>query len=441
MSKARPTLKPSDSESYLVCTGCGCLCDDIIKPKVNPSAFALETAHDSNLCSLGGDWFRSFDWLKGLSPSSKTLVFGQEASLDIGIIEAQRLIAQSKSPLICSLEGLGMAAQSAAWRLADRIRATIDVSLNRSGRGGVNALQRVGRVTATMGEVAQRSDLVLLWFVDPQVTQPRLWERAIRPKHDPHRVVVVVDEYETLSARQATQFICLDRSKATRALSVLRALLTGSQLHQTAVTEQTGFEASSWGSLLDQLLNSNYGAWLSRAGADSEFDAESESLGKLIRLLNDSTRFVNLSLRHDYNALGAENVLAWSSGFTSSVNLNRSFPRSCFTEYSAESLLIDRGCDLILLTSMVGLEDAWQKLAPAAQSHFEQTPKIILNELGAHPTAKRFQAHVEFSVARPGYNGAGDFCRQDDVLIPLSQIANDDGLISAAEVLDRLSAI
>lgn len=434
MAKAKSTQLQPDPPSWMVCAGCSCLCDDILKPSCSHLSASDELLRESNLCFLG------IDWLKGLNSSSKNCVLGKETSFEIALSEAKRLLAKSKSPLISGLDGLCTASQSAAWRLADRTRATIDISLSNAGRGGMNALQRVGRVTATMGEVAQRSDFVLLWFVDPQQTHPRLWERVVRPKHDLQRFVVVVDETETFSAKQANLFIRLDRENGSLALSVLRALLTGARLNQQAVAEQTGCEISRWQSLLDRIVSSSYGALFSNAASDSEFDSESELLAKLIRVLNDSTRFVNLSLRNDYNAQSAENVLAWSSGFATGVNLNRGFPRSCFDEHSAHSILNEGACDLILLASTLGLQVAWKKLGAAAQLNLKRTPTIVLNELGDNWCKELFQPHVEIAVSRPGFSSVGDFCRLDEVLIPLSKIDSANPLVSAGEVFNRLAA-
>ncbi len=72
-----------------------------------------------------------------------------------------------------------------AVRLADRIGATIDTSLADGNRGSMFALQRVGKVTATLGEISSRSDLVVFWFSDPVSTHPRFLERYARPAGAP----------------------------------------------------------------------------------------------------------------------------------------------------------------------------------------------------------------------------------------------------------------
>jgi len=44
---------------------------------------------------------------------------------------------------------------------------------SRSSAARVLALQRVGRVSATLGEIKNRADVVVFWGADPMVSQPR----------------------------------------------------------------------------------------------------------------------------------------------------------------------------------------------------------------------------------------------------------------------------
>jgi formylmethanofuran dehydrogenase subunit B len=79
-------------------------------------------------------------------------IAGRVVDFQTAITKAEDLLAQSRAPLICGLDGLCIESQRAAFRLADRLRATVDTRLCDSGRGEIYSLQRVGRVTATLGE-------------------------------------------------------------------------------------------------------------------------------------------------------------------------------------------------------------------------------------------------------------------------------------------------
>jgi formylmethanofuran dehydrogenase subunit B len=210
-------------------------------------------------------------------------------------------------------------------------------------------------------------------------------------------------------------------------------------MNEQAVLEQTNHSLARWRELLGELLSSRYGAILSGSATDPqshpEFDIAGEQLAWLVRALNDTNRFVTLEMRTDHNALGAENVLSWNSGFGENVNLNRGYPRSCFSEYSAATVLEEKSCDLIVLGSLIRAGEALSKLSANAAQQFMQTPKILLNETGVEPA---FQPQVEFRVLRPGGAALGDFCRLDDVAIPMSVLWQQDHLPSAKNILEWL---
>ena len=73
------------------------------------------------------------------------------------------------------------------------------------------AVQSVGESTATLGEIKNRSDLVIYWGSDPLVSHPRHLERLIDapgmfvPAGRRGRHLVVVDVVETETARAQTR--------------------------------------------------------------------------------------------------------------------------------------------------------------------------------------------------------------------------------------------
>src|SRR5215203_3848983 len=79
------------------------------------------------------------------------------------------------------------------------------------------AYQELGASTATLGDVRDRAELVVIWRADPVVTHPRLFERLRLPAAG--RELVVVDERRTATAAQADAFVKLPADRDVEALS------------------------------------------------------------------------------------------------------------------------------------------------------------------------------------------------------------------------------
>ena len=118
-------------------------------------------------------------------------------------------------------------AQRAAVALAEAIGATIDpAGPLLDGASGL-AFQARGASTATLGEVRDRAEIVVVWRADPVVTHPRLLERLRLPTEP--RTLVVVDADRTATAERADTFLALPADRDVEALWTLRALVRGAR--------------------------------------------------------------------------------------------------------------------------------------------------------------------------------------------------------------------
>lgn len=397
------------------------LCDDIEITNTGSRTVAI------NACDKGQQYFQ----INGDATPTHS-VSGQPVDLEAAINATIEILNQSKSTLICGLDQLTTQAQQAAWKLADKIGATIDTTFSNDARSNMFALQRVGKVTATIGEIANRSDLVVFWFCDPELTHPRLLERLNTPPDHPNRRVIVVDQTETKTAKQADMYIQADRDSCPPILATLRARFAKVSVDENRVRESTGLEPGSIENLADALRQAQYGSiFYGQTTPDSSFDIATESLSQLIRQLNNETRFVAMKLRTDTNAQSAENVLSWSSGYPFAADHRLNYPRFNWLEFSAETILTRGQCDAILFAAGPGLQETFAGLSPTARDHLGSIPKIAITPF------VDFQNDVAIQVGIPGLSEAGEFCRNDDISLPLGKTRLTNG-ISSAEVLNRL---
>ena len=311
------------------CAGCGCVCDDI------------EVTADGLLrtCPLGDAWFAIGD----RPPVAR--VDGREVSVEEAADAAAAILREARAPLVYGLGGTSCEGQRRAVALAEAAGAVIDVGASPNV---------FGWSTATFGEIRDRAELVILWRADPVVTHPRLLERL---RIDPSRTIVV-DSQRTATAQHG-EFVEVDDDFA--ALWALRA---------------------GEGALVERLRAARHVALIH--GALDELTAL--ALHSLVRDLARDRHAVTLGLRAG-NARGAEDVLAWQTGFATTVDFARGFPREG------------------------AVEDVDAALVVAADLELD-VPTVAIN-------ARATSARVAFATAVDGIEVAGTAHRMDGVPVPL----------------------
>ena len=336
------------SRERATCGGCGLACTGM---EVVDGAF-------EGACGLGEEWFAE---RVGPQPPLAR-VDGGETDLDAALDAAAELLAAARAPLICGLTQTTIEAQRAALDIAEAIGATVD-----SGAHTL-AFQELGASTATLGELS-RAKLTVIWRADPETTHPRL---------KLYGQVVTVDPPGSAGAQG--EVVPLDSRDPVEALWTLRALVRG-----IAVTN----DSPELAALAERLRGSPHLALLH----DASDHLEALGLHALVRDLAPRGHIVTLRLRRDVNAAGAEDVLAWRTGYAESPD----------------------GGDF----------DAVMAVGPS-----RERPTI---SVGWRPSE---DARVAIATAAPGVHRAGFVHRLDGVPVPLyaplpSDRPGDDEVLTA----------
>jgi formylmethanofuran dehydrogenase subunit B len=363
------------------CAGCGCACDDI----------EVTAAGPIRTCALGDAWFAA---RTGDRPDVAT-VDGRTVSLDEAVDAAAAILGQARAPLVYGLGQTSCEAQRRAVALAEAIGAVVDPA---SGGTAGAAYQAIGSSTATFGEIRDRAELVVVWRADPVVTNPRLLERLRleRATRGP-RALVVVDAQLTATAEEADTFVELVAADDFEALWALRALVTNAPLDRDRVG------APPLDDLAHRLLGARHLAVLHGDAVDAL------ALFALVRDLSRDRHAVTLGLRGDGNARGAEDVLAWQTGFGAAVSFARGHPR----EVLGAAALLERGD---VDAALVVASDPLEHLSAAAADHLRTLPTVVVD---ARATATSQAARVAFVTAADGIEVPGTVHRMDGVPIPL----------------------
>lgn len=407
----------------VACTMCGCVCDDLKLSVV-----------DGRIASVSPGCTLAESWLPGQGAgSSHFTAEGKVVSLDRAVERATEILRNATSPLVYGLSSSSTPGQRSAVALADLIGGCIDTTASTCHAPSIVALQGVGESTCSLGEIRNRSDLVIYWGSNPLKSHPRHIERFVDvrgldvPDGRSGRHVVVVDVKRSESAENADTFIQVEPGRDFEVLWALRGLVSGMPLDRPAVGSVPGSELID---LAKRMQNCRYGAvffglGLTRHGIPH---LNVEALLRLTTDLNQHTRFVVRRMRIPGDVAGADSVLCWQTGYPFSVSLNRTYPRYNPGEFTANDMLERGEVDAALLVGTEGVG----KLSETARVRLREIPSIVLEHSGVESS---LAGTVNFRTAVYGIHRPGTAYRMDETPIPLRKVLDSD-LPADHEVLD-----
>jgi formylmethanofuran dehydrogenase subunit B len=388
------------------------VCDDIMA--VVGDGGGLERLERT--CPLGDVWFA--ERVAPAAPPAR--LGGRETGWDAALDEAAAILTRARAPLVYGLGQTSCETQRAAVALAEALGAVIDpAGPLLDGASGL-AYQAHGASTATLGEVRDRAEIVVVWRADPVTTHPRLFERLRLP--DANRELVVVDARPTATAEHADTFLELPADRDVEALWTLRALV-----RETPVAARPP---------LDELAARLRGCRSAAILHHVRGHVEALGLHALVRDLFRVTHAVAVTLRREANAAGAEDVLAWQTGYPAAVSFATGYPRASPGELSAAAVLERGEADAALVVG----SDPLGHLPRLAAERLRAIPVVSVD---ARNTATADAAHVAFTTAAAGVHRPGVVHRLDGVPVPLraplrsSRPSDEEVLVAIAGRLAR----
>ncbi len=414
------------------CTFCGCVCDDI-----DLRVDGTHIVEAKRACVLGKAWFLNH----GVEDRAPCYIEGQPATVEAGIDRAAQILVRSRWPLVYGLSDTTSESQRVAVSIADWVGANVDTTTSVCHGPSGMAFQGVGEVTCSLGEVRNRADMVMFWGSNPAESHPRHFTKySLMPKGmfvpngRSDRTCVIVDVRKTKSAKAADIFVQIKPRGDFEALWTLRALAQGLELDPQQVEADTGQPLSAWQDLMDRMKAAKFGVIFFGMGLTMTRGkhANSEALLALTRDMNAHTRFVCKPNRGHGNVTGADNVVAWRTGYPFGVNLGRGYPRFNPGEYTASDVLARGEAD----AAMIIASDPMAKFSQPAREHLGSIPYIAFDPKET-PTTRA--ATVSFTVATYGINVPGTVYRMDDIPIPLRP-AFESPFPSDLEILEGIES-
>lgn len=298
----------------VTCAGCGLLCDDVL---IDRSGDGLRLAPR---CELGAEWFSKRAPQPAHAPAAT--VRGEPSDLDTALVRAAELLRTARRPLLHGFDGATVDDARAAVALADRLGGLVATGNLINAWPGAPAVPLRGASTATLGEIRDRSRVVVIWREDPETTHPRLLDRlGFGDSGREDRTLVVVDDRDTATARRADVRLRLPAGRDLEALTSLHVLQRKLALPAPDLEPELG-------GLLERIDAVPHAAFVHgpelTAGAGGQRRAL--ALHELVRELCHDRHVVTLALPAAAGTRGAQEVLAWQTGYGEDVDLASGHP-------------------------------------------------------------------------------------------------------------------
>jgi formylmethanofuran dehydrogenase subunit B len=389
----------------VTCAGCGLLCDDVT---LDVSGDAVRLTPE---CGLGAGWFT--DHVRRSADTPPATIDGEPAEIDAALTRAAELLRGARRPLVYGFDGATVEDARAAVALADRLGALVMTDALDAPWPGAPALPLRGATTATLGEIRDRSRVVVIWREDPESTHPRLLERlGFAAGPSPHRTLVVIDDRDTPTTARAALRLQWPRERDLEAVVTLHARQRKLGPAPTSLDEPL---SSLVGHIKDvPHLAFVYGPALT--GGDGG-QRRALALQELARSLSHERHVVTLALTPAAGTTGAQDALAWQTGYAGNVDLADGHPQLGATTLPTQDV------DVALCVAGAG--------APP-------TGAAGIALCSGHPANGTGPA-VAIRTATPGVEAAGTAHRLDGVPLTLQAPLPGDAP-SAAALLTRLLA-
>jgi formylmethanofuran dehydrogenase subunit B len=419
MTEARSTFKD------IICTFCGCLCDDIIIDVEED-----KIVKNTNGCAISKERFLGRMENRCLQPTVK----GNIVTLEKAIERAVEIIASSKRLLIYGLSSTENDAQREAYRLAELTGSVVDNTTSVCHGPTILGAQESGEATAALAETRHRADLVIYWGANPAAAHPRHIPHYIRqpgeyikdPKKD--RQIWLMDVRETTTARMVDRFLKINPASDLEVIQTLRALIRGTRLD---VTEVGGIDIKELEEIATAMKTAKYGVLFFGLGLTQSWGRHRniDAAIRLIQDLNAYTKWGLLPMRGHYNVSGANKTSTWVTGYPYAVDFARGYPRFSPGEYTAVDMLAHGEADALLNIAA----DPVAHFPRAAVAHLAKIPVINIDPK-VNLTSQLAEVNIPAAIAGIECDGAAT--RMDGLPLYLKKVIDPpEGVIPDRDIL------
>lgn len=359
-------------------------------------------------------------------------IAGQAVGLEQAAAKAAELLRIGNLPLFggCATDVNGMRALLA---LADRCGAVVDNMNFNAARRNLLVLQDSGWINATLAEVKNRCDVLLVVGTDVEAQFPRFFERYLWNAESmfvadtSKREVIYLGKAPSGNAstspdgRKAQVYSCAD-ADLPQVVAVLRALVNGKPVQVQTVG---GIAVADLQTIAGKLQAAVYSivTWAAGALDYSQAELTVQTLSEMIKELNLTTRCSGLPLGGREGDQTANQVCGWTTGYPARMGFSASFPEYDPYLNDTQTLLANGEADVLLWVSAFNVN---------AVPPETKIPTIVVGRSGM-TFAK--EPDVFIPIGTPGIDHSGHAYRMDNVVAIRLKKLRDAALPSTAEAL------
>lgn len=464
--------------SEVTCPVCGCLCDDI---EVTVKSNVITDV--KNACAVGAAKFLNYSKHRLVKPLMRKNGELVDVSLDEAIQKSAEILLDAEYPILYGWSSTSCEAIRAGLELAEDVGGVIDNTAVICHGPSVLAIQDVGLLGCTLGQVRHRADVVIYWGSNPWSAHPRHIERytafsegrfqastwrhyflrlsanlvkkkalraanlvlmrdvSVPPVIDrripytltrEERKLIVIDVRRTRTAEIADYFIQVEPNKDYELLQAFRVLIRDGELD---VDEVAGVPVETLEEVADVMVGCKLGIIFFGVGLTmSEGKIRNiDAAISLTRDLNLRTKFLIMPMRGHFNVTGADTVFTWQSGYPYAVDYSHGYPRYNPGETSVIDILCRGESD----AGLVIASDPVATFPREAVQNLVKNPLIVIDPQ-VSPTS--LMADVVFPSTFVGIETEGTAYRMDHVPLPLKKVVNPQkGCLSDANILQRIT--
>ncbi len=416
----------------VVCSVCGCCCDDLEVEVENNNIIRAK-----NACALSLSKLLSTHEERNLKPMIRRGKKFVSVPLNRAIQRTAAILTRSRYPVLWGWSLTSSKAIERGVELAELVGGVIDNNTSVCHGPGLIGLQDIGVSSCSLGEVKNRADLVIYWGSNPVHAHPRHMARyTVQSKgrfrsSRAERKMVVVDVRRTDTAKLADIFIQIQPNADYHLLTALRNAVNGEEFEQEQVA---GVPIEKIEQLSDLMLGSQYGVLFYGVGLTmSRGKARNLDIAlSLIRDLNKKTKFLIMPMRGHFNVTGANEVIGWQTGYPFGVDFSHGFPYYNPGDTTFIDILNRGECDSALI---VGSDPVAHFPASAARV-LQSIPMITIDP---HVTPTTNASHVVIPSALVGVETEGTVYRMDVVpLLAKQLITPPPNIYSDTQILEMI---
>jgi len=416
----------------VICTFCGATCDDL---EVTVEDGKVQTLRGG--CSTSLNKFVNYNVERHLTPLVKKDGKLEETSYEDAIARSAGILANAKYPILYGWSSTSNEASRAGLELAEWVGGVMDNTTTVCHGPTLLGVHDIGEVSASLGEIRQRADMIIYWGSNPVHSHPHhvmrysaLSKGRFRSSRK-DRTMVVVDVRKTDTAKLADQFIQIEPNSDYELMCALRMAVRGDELEQDIIA---GVPAERIEELADLMISCQFGVIFFGVGLTMT-QGKHRNIDvalSLVRDLNSRTKFIIMPMRGWYNVAGANQVSAWVTGYPYAVDLSQGYPRYNPGDTTAVDVLVRGDCDAALVVA----SDPVSNFPVEVTRHLAKIPVITIDP---HPSATSLISEVVFPTTIVGIETGGGIYRMDGVaMVTKPVVSPPPGLHSDVEILQDI---